>query len=86
MYRGWLGTQQARCDVVETTAGTCASTGSPTYKCTAKTANNGTCLFEWECATDTCGDNCQCIPANQTWTYPFQGVCPEYFGADSGLN
>jgi hypothetical protein len=86
MYRGWLGTQQARCDIVETTANTCASTGNPTFKCTAKTPDNGTCLYEWECANTTCGDSCECIPSSQTWTYPFFGVCPEYFGADSGLN
>lgn len=86
MYRSWLGTQQARCDLVETTATTCATTGTPTFKCTAKTADNSTCLFEWECSSDTCGDNCTCIPATSTWTYPFAGVCPNYFGADSGLN
>jgi hypothetical protein len=88
MYRGWLGTQQERCDIIETDdSGACGVTGAtPTYKCTAKTANGGDCTYEWECATTTCGDNCTCIPATSSWTYPFFGVCPSYFGADAGLN
>ena len=86
MYRGWLGTQQARCDTTETTANTCATTATgATFKCTAKTATGNTCLFEWECASNTCGDSCTCIANNQTWTYPFFGVCPAYFGDDAGL-
>jgi hypothetical protein len=89
MYRGWLGTQQARCDIFETdnTQNVCGQgTGTPTFKCTAKTAQNGACTFEWECASNTCGDTCTCIPAASKWTYPFVGVCPSYFGSDAGLN
>ena len=86
MYRGWLGSQQARCDIIETDdSGTCnTGPGTPTYKCTAKTAQGGDCTFEWECASNTCGDTCSCIAAGSTWTYPFFGVCPSYFGADAG--
>jgi len=86
MYRGWLGTTQLRCDLTETEGNTCnTEAADASFKCTAPTANGDGCLFEWECASGTCGDSCQCIPSSSTWTYPFFGVCPAYFGPDSGL-
>jgi hypothetical protein len=87
MYRGWLGSQQLRCDIQETEAGpACATYGNPTSTCQPKIANNGGCFYEWECATNTCNDNCTCVPNGQTWTLVGGGLCPAFFGADSGLN
>jgi len=87
MYRGWLGATPLRCDIVETQANTCNfESADASFKCTPKTTNGNSCLYEWECATNTCGDNCTCISAASTWTYPFAGVCPTYFGTDSGVN
>jgi hypothetical protein len=86
MYRSWVGSTTARCDVTDTEAGTCNTFGTPSFKCTAKTANGGGCFYEWECASDTCSDSCTCTAATQAWTLVGTGVCPSYFGADSGLN
>ena len=86
MYRSWVGTTPLRCDIMETEAGTCNSFGTPTYTCTAKTGAGGGCFFEWECASEMCNDTCQCGTSGQSWTVIPSGFCPEYFGADSGLN
>jgi len=85
MYRSWGGTTPLRCDTVEGVPNTCGTTGNPTFKCTPKLANGTGCYYEWECQGACGGNNCTCQSATTAVPFPYDTVCPSYFGADSGL-